>query len=407
MLFDDVRYFTVSEVNAQVRTLLEETYPDVCVLGEVSNFKSHTSGHLYFTLKDSESQLRAVCFRRDASRIGFDLEDGMKVLARGRLTVYEGYGQYQMVAHAIEAYGTGELELAFRKLKERLDKEGLFDPEHKRSLPVYPKRIAVVTSPTGAAIRDIISTLRRRWPALDVLLCPVRVQGEQAAAEIAHALELLPKVDDVDLIIVGRGGGSLEDLWAFNEEPVARAIYECPIPIISAVGHETDFTIADFVADARAATPTMAAEMAVPLGDDVLAGIDQNMNRLMLQVNSRLNIHKGRLRELVRSYALGRVRSQIEHAMQRHDMKMERLRDRVVEVIRDRRGRLAETLARLDGLDARAILERGYTLCSDYKTGRIIRSASGAFEARSVQITFHDGDVLTEVKEKIHERRQG
>ena len=258
MLFDDVEYLTVSEVNNRVRALLDETFPDICVLGEVSNFKGHTSGHLYFTLKDSEAQLRAVCFRSDARRLDFEIEDGMQVLARGRLTVYEAYGQYQLVAYAVERAGAGALEAAFRRMKEKLLKEGLFDPDHKKPLPPFPKKIAVVTSPTGAAVRDIVSTLRRRWPAIEVLLCPVRVQGDQAVGEIVRALDALSTLDGVDLVIVGRGGGSLEDLWAFNEEPVARAIYRCPIPVVSAVGHETDFTIADFVADMRAATPTMA-----------------------------------------------------------------------------------------------------------------------------------------------------
>jgi len=406
MLFDDVEYLTVSEVNGQVRTLLEDTYRDVCVLGEVSNFKNHTSGHLYFTLKDSASQLRTVCFRREASRLGFDLEDGMKVQARGRLTLYEAYGQYQLVAYAIEPSGVGALEQAFRKLKEKLEGEGLFDPEHKKPLPAYPAKIAVVTSPTGAAVRDIVTTLTQRWPALSVLLCPVRVQGNQAAGEITRALDSIPQRGDIDLVILGRGGGSLEDLWAFNEEAVARAIHRCPIPVISGVGHETDFTIADFVADTRAATPTMAAQMAVPSVEDITMMLNQTIDRLIQFVSSKLEIRSSRLQELVRSYALLRVKSRIEHAMQTHDLHMERLSRRMLERVRIDKARLAEMTTRLEGLDARAILERGYSLCSEPDTGKIVRSADRAAKAGSLQVTFHDGEVLTEVKETIHERRQ-
>jgi exodeoxyribonuclease VII large subunit len=407
MLFDDVRYLTVSEVNARARALLEETYADVWVTGEVSNFKSHTSGHLYFTLKDSESQLRAVCFRSDASRLGFAPEDGMKVQARGRLTIYEAYGQYQLVVYALERFGRGELERAFRELKDRLAKEGLFDAAHKRELPRYPERVAVVTSPTGAAVRDIVSTLQRRWPALSVVLCPVSVQGDRAAEEVAAMLDRLPEIGGLDLVIVGRGGGSLEDLWAFNDERVARAIYRCPIPVVSAVGHETDFTIADFVADVRAATPTMAAEVAVPNVDDVTADLDQKTRRLVLFMEAKLRLAGGRVRELLRSYALGKVKARVEHAMQTHDLRIESLLRRMIEALRAKKSALLELTTRLEGLDARSILERGYTLCSDQATGRVIRSASGAVAAGNVRVTFHDGDVLTVVKEKIHEQGRG
>ena len=404
MLFDDADYLTVSQVNGQARALLEESFPDICILGEVSNFKSHTSGHLYFTLKDSKSQLRTVCFRREAGRIAFEMQDGVKVLARGRLTVYEGYGQYQLVAYAIEAFGAGELEMAFRKLKEKLEKEGLFDAEHKRGLPAFPARIAVVTSPTGAAVRDVVSTLRRRWPAVEAVLCPVAVQGARAVPEITRMLDRLSERTDIDVVILGRGGGSLEDLWAFNEEAVARAIHRCPIPVISAVGHETDFTIADFVADVRAATPTMAAEMAVPLAEDILADLEATVRYLVQLMNTRLNAHNSRLRELLRSYALGQVKGRLEQAMQTHDRRMDDLRRRIVGVIRDKKARYTELVTRFEGLDARAILARGYTLCSDYATGTLVRSSDGAVRARNLKVTFHDGDVLTEVKERIHEQ---
>ncbi len=401
MPLDEKHYFTVSELNSLVRSLVEESYPEVTVLAEVSNFKRHTSGHLYFTLKDAEAQLRAVCFRSQADRIAFDVEDGIQVLATGRLTVYEVYGQYQIVIQSIEKAGVGELEAAFRRLRERLEKEGLFDPGHKKPLPAYPFRIAVVTSPTGAAVRDILTTLRRRWPPAEILLFPVAVQGNQAAPNIVRALELLPSVEAVDLIILGRGGGSLEDLWAFNEEAVARAIYACPIPVVSGVGHETDFTISDFVSDVRAATPTMAAEISVPRLEDVLERLGAIGSRLIQFAEVGLELRRSRLSELVRSYALGRVRGSVEGAMQTVDYTVERLWRAAREMTRGRLSRINEVLAHLDGLDAKKVLSRGYAVCSDGRTERIIRSSAAALDARSVRLTFADGKVSAEVKEKI------
>ncbi|UCG53653.1 MAG: exodeoxyribonuclease VII large subunit [Candidatus Latescibacterota bacterium] len=401
MPLDEKSYFTVSEINAQIRTIIEENYPDVTVLGEISNFKRHTSGHLYFTLKDADSQLRTVCFRSDAGRVTFEPEDGMRVLASGRLTLYEPYGQYQLVAYSLEEAGAGELERAFRELCEKLEKEGLFDPEHKKPLPVYPFRIAVVTSPTGAAVRDIISTLRRRWPPAEILLFPVAVQGENAAPEISRALGLLGGVEDLDLVITGRGGGSLEDLWAFNEEVVARAIFDCPIPVVSAVGHETDFTISDFVADVRAATPTMAAEIAVPQLDEILARLDERENRLLKYADVTVELRRRRLEELLRSYALGQVRGRVERAMQALDFATEKLIHRIVETVRERGNRLNETLTRLEGLDAKRILSRGYTICTEVDTGSVIRSCKAALEAGDVHVTFGDGKVYADVKELV------
>ena len=410
MLFDELEekeYFTVAEINGEIRALLEENYDDIAVIGEVSNFKRHSSGHLYFTLKDADAQLRTVCFRREARELAFDPEDGLQVIARGRLTLYESYGQYQLVAHSIEQAGVGRLEIAFRKLKDKLEAEGLFDPAHKKPLPAYPFDIGVVTSPTGAAVRDIVSTLQRRWPCATVWIYPVRVQGDLAATEIARALARLPQLDALDIVIVGRGGGSLEDLWAFNEEIVARAIYDCPIPVISAVGHETDFTIADFVADLRAATPTMAAEVAVPRMDEVTMWIDERMNRLVRHTRLRLDRHAGRLQELLRSYALGRVRGQIERHLQSHDYAMERLHGRVVEAIRRRRIRLAELMVKLEALDVRSVMSRGFAICSDTRTGSVITSAPLARRAGAMNVAFKDGTVLTKVeKEEQHDGRQ-
>ncbi|HET6349409.1 MAG TPA: exodeoxyribonuclease VII large subunit, partial [Candidatus Krumholzibacteria bacterium] len=264
MSFVEERIFSVAEINALVREMLEGEFPALAIAGEISNLRVPASGHVYFRLKDASAQIAAVCFRGDARRLDVELEDGAQVVARGNLTLYDAQGSYQLVARSIEPAGRGDLERQLRLLMARLREEGLFDVEHKRALPRYPARIAVITSPTGAAVRDILSTLRRRFPCVEVLMVPVQVQGEVAPAQIIAALDAVSEREDVDVVIVGRGGGSIEDLWAFNDEGVARAIHRCTVPVISGVGHETDVTVADFVADVRAATPTMAAELAVP-----------------------------------------------------------------------------------------------------------------------------------------------
>jgi exodeoxyribonuclease VII large subunit len=403
MQLADNKIFSVSEINSLVRLLIEEYYPEVAVLGEVSNFKRHTSGHLYFTLKDADSQLRAVCFRGNARGIKIEMEDGIKVVVRGRLTLYEGYGQYQIVAHDIEAAGEGELERAYRELLAKLQEEGLFDEELKQDLPAYPNLIAVVTSPTGAAVKDVLSTLERRWPCVEVLLVPVAVQGEQAAPEIVAALDRLGAVAGLDVVILGRGGGSLEDLWAFNEEIVARAIHRCPVPVISAVGHETDFTIADFVADVRAATPTMAAELAVPLREEVSAEVDAKIRWLVSFVENRLRLESARLQELLRSYGLGQVRGKIENLMQRVDYTLDKLRLSLSAIVGDKRNAFESYYSKLAALDPKGILSRGYTYCSDARTGEVLRDAGAAVRVEKMKVTFRDGGVLTEVKERIND----
>jgi len=401
--FAENKLFTVSELNALVRTLIEDVYADVAVVGEVSNFKRHTSGHLYFTLKDADAQIRAVCFRGDAERLIVEIADGMKLVACGRLTLYEPYGQYQIVAREVHEAGEGELERAFLALKEKLEREGLFDAARKKPLPKYPMRIAVVTSPTGAAIRDVLSTLERRWPCAEVLLFPVHVQGREAVPEIVRALDRLPSVRGVEVAILGRGGGSLEDLWAFNEEEVARAIHRCPVPVISAVGHETDFTIADFVADVRAATPTMAAEIAVPDRRDVLDGIDGNVRWLCAYMDNRLHLQATRLRELLRSYALGKVRGTIESSMQTLDYLVDRLTRSIQNLVRTRRVAMEGTASKLQALSPREILSRGYTICTSAATGAVLKRVDEAVSARLVRITFADGSARGEVKERSNE----
>jgi exodeoxyribonuclease VII large subunit len=404
MSSSDRDILTVSEVNALVSSLIEESFPEVAVIGEISNFKRHSSGHLYMTLKDASSQLRVVCFRSDAVRVDFDPEDGLRVIAKGKLTLYEPYGQYQLVAHSLKLAGAGELEKAFRELCSKLEKEGLFAAEHKKKLPPFPFRIAVITSPTGAAVRDIVSTLGRRWPCVEVLLLPVHVQGEQAAPEIVRALQLAPGLGEIDLIILGRGGGSLEDLWAFNEEVVGRAVFSCPIPVISAVGHESDFTITDFVADVRAATPTMAGEIAVPMKSEVSAGIDANLRRLAAVMARQTELYSSRLQELLRSYGLGKVKGHIEKSMQKLDFAMEKLFNRMKESIKENRSTLNERVTALQSLSPRAVLERGYAMCSNIATGEILSSVDAAVRADRMRITFQDGRILVQVKEKEDEK---
>lgn len=292
------KIYSVSELSQEIRGLFEEQFPDVWVTGEVSNYRPANSGHLYFTLKDSSAQLRAVCFRNQARYLKFRPEDGLSVIARGQLTVYEARGEYQLIVEFLEPAGLGALQLAFEQLKTKLAAEGLFDAARKRPLPVLPRTIGVVTSPTGAVIQDIRRVLRRRFSNISVLLYPVRVQGEGAAAEIAGGIQSLNRYPGVDLIIVARGGGSLEDLWTFNEESVARAIAASRLPVVSGVGHETDFTIADFVADLRAPTPSAAAELAVHRKQDFEADIETRARHLTQCIRLSVARARQRLHEL-------------------------------------------------------------------------------------------------------------
>jgi len=314
--------FTVSQLTALVRRAILSAFPaTVHVVGEISNFKRHSSGHIYLTLKDQASELAAVMWRSDAAKLKFKPSDGLEVIASGTVEVFERAGRYQLYIRKLEPRGVGALDLAFRQLREKLQKEGLFEPKHKKPLPAFPRRIVLVTSPTGAALADLLRTIERRYPCVDVFVFPVRVQGDGAAAEVAAAIRNVnangEQLGGIDVMIVGRGGGSLEDLWAFNEEVVARAIFASRIPIISAVGHEVDVTIADLVADVRAATPTAAAELAVPVRNDVLDGLRTQELRVWRAVHAKVEIGGTRIngvlkREPLRDgMALVRRREQI------------------------------------------------------------------------------------------------
>jgi len=321
-LFPDKRIVTVSQLTALVRGVLEENFEHVWVEGEVSNLAMPGSGHLYFTLKDAGAQLRCVMFRASARQLRFKPKDGMGLIVRGRMTVFEPRGDYQLIVEYLEPQGIGALQLAFVQLKERLAREGFFEESRKRPIPKLPQRIGIVTSATGAAIHDILHVLDRRFANVEVLISPVKVQGEGAAQEIAGAIRDFNRYRDIDVMIVGRGGGSLEDLWAFNEEAVARAIFASRIPVISAVGHEVDFTIADFVADLRAPTPSAAAELVIKSKEELEAGLTALSHRLRIAMIHRLAVVSGELENLARSIKepsmlLGRLAQQLDHLSER------------------------------------------------------------------------------------------
>lgn len=382
---------TVSEITRRVKSTLEVNFSDVSVQGEISNFKRHSSGHLYFTLKDESAQISAVMWRGRAMNLFFTPQDGMKVVARGKLTVYEIRGVYQIDVAQIQPLGIGELQLAFERLKQKLSEEGLFDAEHKMPLPAYPERIGIVTSPTGAAIQDIINIISRRFPSVELILYPVRVQGVGSASEIASAIRDFNTYGMIDVIIVGRGGGSLEDLWAFNEEIVARAIFDSKIPIISAVGHEVDFTIADYVADMRAPTPSAAAEMVVP-GQSEVVEILRNFYYTSEQiVGEKLIFEKQQINALLQSYSFHRPHDLIHQHSQRLDELQHTLGRSVRQHFTIIQQRIDSFQKRLLSVNPKVILERGYAIVS--RDGKIISRAGELHKNESVEMTFHDGDV--------------
>jgi len=382
--------YTVSEITREIKVLLEEHLRPLWVEGEVSNYVHHTSGHRYFTLKDETGQLRCVMWKWQG-RLSFTPEDGMKVLAYGRISVYERGGQYQLVVSELQPAGVGELRLAFEQLKERLATEGLFEESRKRALPVFPQSIGVVTSPTGAAIRDIAHGIGRRFPSAQIVLWPVRVQGEGAAPEIAEGIEKLNAYGEVDVIIVGRGGGSLEDLWAFNEEVVARAIYGSEIPVISAVGHEIDCTIADFVADCRAPTPSAAAEMAVPDREALFRTVTDLRMRATEAIERRIEEATRRVSDLRHSYVFRQMDDRIAERWQRLDELEGRLGRALDYLMMGKRARLQETVGRLEGLSPLSVLSRGFSVCRKMPQGCVVRDSAELNVGDKVEVTFSRG----------------
>jgi exodeoxyribonuclease VII large subunit len=438
------RVYTVTELTVGVRDLLEERFSEVWVEGELSNCKTWNTGHLFFTLKDDRTQIKGVIFRSALRYLKFKPGDGLRVVARGRVSVYEPKGEYQIICEHLEPQGLGALQLAFEQLKKRLQQEGLFDSARKRPLPALPRKIGVVTSLDGAAIRDIIKVLRRRHRNLHLVVSPARVQGEEAPLEIARSLRQLGRVDGVDVIIVARGGGSIEDLWAFNEEIVARAIARAPVPVISAVGHETDVTIADFVADVRAPTPSAAAEIVVKAKDEFCGRIDRLEDRLRASV-------RGRVQRLARRVTLVSARpafaglparvalrsrhgAELSHALAAairarlsvQDRRLQQLRrqldtlnlgrrlgavrtrlasvdGRMQNAVVKRRhradARLRENAGRLDTLSPLAVLGRGYAVCWNADRTQVIRDASVAQPGDNVRVTLARGELHCKVRD--------
>ena len=438
---------TVWSLTRRIRDLLEVEFPQVWLVGQVSNLKRHSSGHVFFSLKDDRASVRCVVWRSDADRLPAEMADGLEVELRGRLSVFPPQGTYQVYATRVQARGVGRLEVAFRRMKERLEKEGLFAPERKRPLPRFPRTIGVVTSPTGAAVRDIVQVLGRRWPAARIVLAPSRVQGDGAAEEIARAVANLNRLGGVDVMIVGRGGGSLEDLWPFNEETVARAIAASAVPVVSAVGHETDTSISDFVADARAPTPSAAAEVVAPDRREIAAGLDAALARLGRALGHHLDRLRQRLAMAERSRSLrhpedlvlvraqtledlaGRLAGRVRETAQGGRLRLEGAASRLAEhaprarqaaaegqlrmaghrlsaagrtLLEHRwRARLDRLAGRLQDLNPDRVLARGYSRTVLARTGETLRRAADAQAGDLLRTHLADGDLASRVTEAL------
>jgi exodeoxyribonuclease VII large subunit len=438
------RVLTVSELTAVIRGVLESSFGDLWVEGEISNCRIWNTGHVYFTLKDDTSQIRAVMFRAAVRYLKFKIEDGQHVIARGRLGVYDPKGEYQLLCEHMQPQGLGALQLAFEQLKKRLKAEGLFDQGRKRPLPALPRKIGIVTSLDGAALRDIIKVLRRRHPNAHLVIRPARVQGETAAQEIARGIRAVSKVPGVDVVIAARGGGAVEDLWAFNEEIVARAIVNSPIPVISAVGHEIDFTIADFVADVRAPTPSAAAELVVAAKEEFCGRIDRLTDRLQSAIVASVQRRKTRVHALASHRGLAgwparvalrgrdvaeltfRFRRAVAAQIQRHDRRLRTMRlrleardlrrhlatihgrlstvdGRMKAAVRRHQDRAQSTLgvlaSRLETLSPLAVLSRGYAVCWNSDRTAIVRQAAAVEVGDRVRVTLQEGELECQVQE--------
>lgn len=451
---DNQRYLTINALTKYIKRKFDADphLQDILIKGEISNFKQHTSGHMYFTLKDEKARILAVMFASSNRSMKFKPENGMKVLVKGDISVYEGSGQYQIYIKEMKTDGIGDLFVAYEQLKKRLEAEGLFSSRFKKELPKYPRAVGIVTSPTGAAIRDILTTIKRRYPITKVIIYPALVQGEQAAGSIAKAIKLANQNDDVDVLIIGRGGGSIEELWSFNEEIVARAIFDSVIPIISAVGHETDFTIADFVADMRAPTPTAAAELAVPHIQDLLERVMNREARMLRAMREKVLLQQERYQRLIRSYAfryprklyeqkleqvdkwtealqrgavklhstrletytsLNRrlMRSHPEELMKISDEKLQRhtrnLNRAMNAVISVKQKEFTGLLSTLQALSPLKIMERGYSLAYT-EEGELIKKVAQVKLERNIQVKLTDGTikcVVTDIEESAEDGR--
>lgn len=392
---------SVSQLNRYIKMNFDadENLANIFISGEISNFTNHyRTGHLYFTLKDDSAAVRAVMFNSSAKRLKFMPEDGMKVIARGRVSVYEASGQYQLYVDDMQPDGVGALNLAYEQLKEKLQKEGLFSEHHKKPLPPYPEKVGVITSPTGAAVRDIINVLGRRFPYAEIVFCPVLVQGDGAHLQLTDAVNMFNSERAADVIIIGRGGGSIEDLWEFNDEGLARAVYNSEIPVISAVGHETDFTICDFVADMRAPTPSAAAELAVPDANELQYALSALKNRMFLNVSSGIADRRSRLEYLTSKGALKSPDEMLSNRSQRLDTAFSKMLSSYENRIGGKKVEFISAATALSKLDPMSVLMRGFAFVSD-KSGKNVYSSQALAKGDKINVRFHDGSAVCEVKE--------
>jgi exodeoxyribonuclease VII large subunit len=394
---------TVSQLTAQIKDTLEGEFPSLWVTGEISNYSRPQSGHCYFSLKDDQAQISAVMWRSTLSRLKFDLADGLDVICHGHVDVYAPRGKYQLVVDQLQPKGMGALELAFRKLREKLGAEGLFDPARKRKLPAYPRQLAFVTSPTGAAVRDFLEVLRRRWRGVDVLVIPARVQGDGAAAEIVAGIRLANRLSPrPDVLVVGRGGGSLEDLWAFNEEAVVRAIAASRIPTVSAVGHEIDVTLADLAADVRALTPSEAAERVVPAAEEISARMRGYHQRLRHAAQRRVMWLRARWEGLAAQRPFRRPFDLVHDRSRRLDELAQHGNSAVWRLLRDRQNRLAMMAGKIESLSPLEVLARGYTITQDAKSGEVVRTPRQLRIGQSILTRFGTGSAISKVESINH-----
>lgn len=391
--------YSVSELTKYIRVIIEDSFPGVWVEGEISNFVLHTSGHMYFSLKDASSVLKCAMFKRANEKLKFSLKSGMKVIVFGSVSVYEARGDYQLIAEEIEPKGVGALQLQFQQLKEKLQKEGLFDDRYKVPIPFLPTKIGVVTSPTGAAIQDILNIARRRFQNVEIIINPVKVQGADAKNEIAAAIRQFNELKNIDVMIVGRGGGSLEDLWPFNEEVVARAIFESEIPVISAVGHEIDFTISDFVADFRAPTPSAAAELVIPKKEDLTKLINTETTRLNNAIAGILGALKEKLRSLQGAYVLRQPLNYIIQQEQRIDDLRKDMSVRIGHVMDMYGEKFNRILSKLEVLSPVSILKRGYSITAKLPEGVIIKDVRSLSKGDVVETKLGQGKFKSRIEE--------
>lgn len=382
---------SVSEITNLIKATLEESYSEINVIGEISNFKAHVSGHWYFTLKDANAQISCTMWRGLNSYVFFTPQDGMKVIVSGRITVYPPRGNYQIEVRSMKPAGIGELQAAFEKLKQKLSAEGLFDAEHKKPIPKFPKKIGIVTAIDGAAFQDMKSIAARRYPLVELVIAPCRVQGEGAALEIVESIRLLNQCDDIDTIIVGRGGGSLEDLWPFNEEIVARAIFDSRIPVISAVGHEIDFTIADFVADLRAPTPSAAMELATPNIDELFAFINDFSYYFTENMYDIISNYRSEINQIISSYGFRLPIDNIKNKIQFLDNVLFRFQTLIDNKLSFERNRLALVDSKLQSYDIQNVLKRGFAIVK--QNGKIVQRLTELSLQSSIDLKFYDGEV--------------